>query len=87
MRVQVCRTASYADLAADPGTIGRQRLDGGRGFVEERGVDHVLVRGGERAQLLGQSEGEEVVVAREHAGSDAGEPVVRAILLTLADTC
>jgi hypothetical protein len=72
-----------ANLPADPRAIGRQGLDGGRGFLEERRVDHVLVRAGERAQFLGQGKGEEVVVAGEQARADAGEPLLGAILLTL----
>jgi hypothetical protein len=57
------------DAASDPRAIGRQRLDGGRGFVEQRGIDQFLVRVGEGAQLLREGEGEEVVVAREHPRS------------------
>ena len=46
------------DLTTDPGAIGRERLDGGRGFLEERGVDRSLMRARERAQFLGKGEGE-----------------------------
>ena len=38
----------HADLAADPVAVRRERLDGGRGFAEERGVDEPLVRARER---------------------------------------
>src|SRR5688500_669681 len=72
-----------ADLAADPGAIRRERLDGGCGFMEEGGGDGGLVRAGERAQWLRQGEGEQVVVAGEQARADSGEPILRAILLTL----
>ena len=46
------------DRAADPGAIVGEGLHGGRGFPQERGIDDPLVRTRDRAELMGQREGE-----------------------------
>ena len=69
--------------AADPRAIVGQRLDGGCGFAEQRGVDHHLVCASDGAQRRGEGEGEEAVIARESSGPNALEPVLRPLLLTL----
>ena len=71
-----------AERAADPRAIVGQRLDGGRGFAEERGVHHRLVCARDGAEWLRQGKGEERVVARQQARARALQPVLRALVLT-----
>jgi len=72
-----------AGRAAHPGTILGELKDRGGGFAEQRGVDEALVRSGERTELLGKREGEEVVVARQEPVAQLFEPPVGAVVLAL----
>ena len=70
-----------AERAADPRAIGGERVDGGRGFAEEHGVDHGLVGTREGTEFARQRKGQSGVVAGEQARAEALEPVLRPILL------
>ena len=63
-----------AERAADPGAIVGERLDGGRRFAEEEGIDRFLMRSRQRAEFAGERQGEQVVIARGQASAEPREP-------------
>jgi hypothetical protein len=71
------------DRATDPLAIVGEGLHGGSGLAKECGIDHSLVGARDGAELVGEGEREQIVIAREQPLLDAVEPVLRAIVLTL----
>ena len=71
-----------AECAADPGAIGGERLDGGRGFAQQHGVHGFLMRPRDGTEFTREREGEQEVIAGEQASAEALEPRLGAIVLT-----
>ena len=67
--------------ATDPLAISGQRLDGRRGFPQERGVDDARMATRDGAELMRQREGEEILRTGEQPGPGPRQPVVCPILL------
>ena len=72
-----------AEGSADPLWIVGEVLEGGCGFAQEQVVDGALVGACERAELGGESEGDELVGTGQESSAQAFEPELRRAIVTL----